>query len=123
MALPIVSQHRANVTFRAIILIGLGILFFTDGWWPGILLVIGTALCIRQGLRGRYYDVALSTLIFLGLFIGAIYRWEFSYFLPVLFTLAGLYLLYTEWFVKRERVGNEAVEDIKQEMEDADRPD
>lgn len=123
MALPYVSHNKANATCNGIILIGLGILFYTGFWWPGILLVIGTALVTKQFLRGRYYDMGLTTLIFGGITIGALYDWSFSYFLPVMFTLAGIYLIFSEWFVKRERVGEEELEDMKKEIEDVEHPE
>lgn len=123
MALPIASKQRASATFNGLLLIGLGILFFTNTWWPGILLVIGIALAVRQFLRGRYYDTVLSIVIFAGLFIGSLFNWSFSYFVPVLFTLAGIYLLYSEWGVKRERWGKEEIEDGNCEIEDAEHPE
>ena len=44
-----VSGQRANEISGAIWLIGLGILFVTGYWWPGILIVIGAG-SIAQGL-------------------------------------------------------------------------
>jgi hypothetical protein len=122
MSTPLVSQRRANATFNGILLIGLGILFWTEAWWPGIVLVIGAALIVRQSLRGRVYDAVLSAVIFGGLFVGALSNWSFSFLIPVLFTSAGLYLLFTEWWTKHDRVGDEKVEDMTQEIHDDDHP-
>jgi hypothetical protein len=44
-----VSSERSNEIFGAIWLIGLGILFYTHYWWPGIMFVIGAA-SIAHGL-------------------------------------------------------------------------
>lgn len=120
---PLVSRQRASATFNGILFIGLGILFWTNGWWPGILLVIGSALVVRQSLRGRIYDAILSAAIFGGLFLSALFNWEFSFLIPVLFTSAGLYLLFTEWWMKHDRVGEEKVEDMTQEIHDDDHPE
>lgn len=123
MTKPLISQRKATATFNGILLIGLGILFWTDGWWPGILLVLGIGLVVRQILRGRIYDAILSAVIFGGLFIGALYNWSFSFLLPVLFTSAGLYILCTEWLMPHDRVGEDKVEDMNQEIEDAEHPE
>lgn len=123
MAPPIVSRRKANVTFNGVFLIGLGLLFFTETWWPGILLVIGFALATRQYLRGRVYDVVLTTIIFGGLFIGSLLDWNSYFLVSVMFTLAGIYLLFSEWGLKHNRVGKDDVEDMNQELDDVEHPD
>ena len=122
MSVPLVSRKKANATFNGIFLIGLGLLFFTNSWWPGILLVIGTALTTRQYLRGRFYDMALSIIIFGGLFVGSLWNWDVSFLIPVLFTLAGIYLLVSEWGMKHDRVGEEEVEEIGKELDEDEHP-
>lgn len=122
MSHPIVSQRRATATFNGILLIGLGILFWTNWWWPGVMLLLGVALGVRQALRGRIYDAVLSLIIFGGLFVGALVDWKFSFLFPVLFVTAGIYLLVTEWWMKHDRVGEDEVENMKQEIDDVEHP-
>jgi hypothetical protein len=73
-----------------IFLIGLGILFFTKLWWPGIFLLIGIIGFLRETMAGRI-DRGLRPLI-----------WMFGFyilftiprlFLPGLFVLIGLNIL------------------------------
>ena len=44
------SSARANEIYTAIWLIGLGILFWTGYWWPGILILIGATMLVRAFL-------------------------------------------------------------------------
>lgn len=120
MAHPLVSKHRADTTFNGVLLIGAGILFFTNSWWPWLLLVLGGALALRQYLRGRIYDTCLTVIIFGVLFAQAFFDWKLSFLIPVLFTLAGIFLLFYEWVIRRDRVGEEALDDQNKEIEDAD---
>jgi len=48
-------------------LIGLGILVFTGWWWPGIMLVIGTALGVDKFLQGQVKEAAGLFLLFLAI--------------------------------------------------------
>lgn len=38
---------------KGIFLIGLGILALTGWWWPGIMVVVGLSLAIKQTAKGR----------------------------------------------------------------------
>jgi hypothetical protein len=53
--------------FAGIMLIGLGILVFTGWWWPGIMLVIGTALGVEKFLQGRVKEAVSLFLLFLAI--------------------------------------------------------
>ena len=73
-----ISGHRANEISGAIWLIGLGILFVTGYWWPGILIVIGAG-SIAQGLaegRGWYGFQGGLWAIGLGIWFMFGARWE-----------------------------------------------
>jgi hypothetical protein len=48
-----VSNARANEISGALFLIGLGVLFATNFWWPGIMFVIGVMMLIQGLVRGR----------------------------------------------------------------------
>ncbi len=94
---PITSKKRAHTLSTALFLIGLAILFFTDAWWPGIMLVIGLPLALRQYLLGRLYDTFISLLVFAGTFITVQYDISWRIFLPTLFTLGAIYVLFREF--------------------------
>ena len=67
------SKKKADAISNGIFLVGLGILVYTGSWWPAILLVIWATLAFRQYATGRLYDLAVSSLILLGLFL---LKWE-----------------------------------------------
>lgn len=59
-------EHSKNI-FLGIFLIGLGLLFVLDWWWPGIMLVVGLALAAETASKGRYRDAGRIFLIFLAI--------------------------------------------------------
>ena len=69
MAHPITSKKRAQTLSTVLFLIGLAVLIFTEEWWPGLMLVVGLPLALRQYLMGRTYDMAISLLVFVGTYV------------------------------------------------------
>jgi uncharacterized membrane protein len=120
MASPILSHKRADGVSTGIFLITLGVLSYYHTWWPWILLSIWLALITRQFLRGRIYDMALTTLIFGGLFCLFYFGLSWDVLAPVLFTVGGLYIIFREYFVSKERVGEEKIDDAAKEIDDAE---
>ncbi len=118
MALPKVSHRKANSISIGLFFIGLGAMTFSKVFWPWILLVVGFPVIIRQYLRGQLYDMFVSTIIFGGGFLIATFDVLWASLLGVLFTISGIYLIFREYFVTKERVGAEALEDAKQEILD-----
>lgn len=118
MALPKVSHRKANSISIGLFFIGLGALTFSRIFWPWILLVIGIPVIVRQYLRGQYYDMLVSGIIFGGGFIIATFDVLWASLVGVLFTISGIYIIFREYFVSKERVGDEAIEDAKQEILD-----
>src|SRR5690348_8253816 len=96
MAHPLTSRKRAQVFYTVLFLLGLAILIYTDAWWPGIMLVIGFPLAVRQYLLGRVYDMMLSLIVFGGTFVTVQYDISWRIFLPILFTLGAIYILCRE---------------------------
>ena len=60
-------EHKKSPIFAGIMLIGLGILVFTGWWWPGIMLVIGTALGVDKFLQGQIKEAVGLFLLFLAI--------------------------------------------------------
>ena len=60
-------ENKKSPIFAGIMLIGLGILVFTGWWWPGIMLVIGTALGVDKFLQGQVKEAAGLFLLFLAI--------------------------------------------------------
>lgn len=60
-------ENKKSPIFAGIMLIGLGILIFTGWWWPGIMLVIGTALGVDKFLQGQIKEAIGLFLLFLAI--------------------------------------------------------
>ena len=60
-------ENKKSPIFAGIMLIGLGILVFTGWWWPGIMLVIGTALSADKFFQGQIKEAAGIFLLFLAI--------------------------------------------------------
>jgi hypothetical protein len=54
------ERKRANRFGSAIFFIGLAVLLVTDWWWPGIAVVIASAMALPSLLQGRFFH-ALTT--------------------------------------------------------------
>ncbi len=91
------SPNKAGAIFSALVLIGLAILTITDAWWPGIMLVIGIPLALRQYLLKRTYDMCVTLLVFVGTFISVQYDLNWRILLPVLFCIGAIYILIREF--------------------------
>lgn len=118
MAQPLASQRRAKALSLALFLIGLAIIAYLDAWWPGIMPVIGIPLALRQYLLGRMYDMAISLLVFLGVFVTVQFNISFQILIPVLFTVAGIYIIFREYMESKTAPEDEQEQDINEELEE-----
>lgn len=98
MSLPILPKRKADAISNGVFLIALGMLFYTNYWWPGILAAIWASIGLRQFLTGRIYDLCISTIILLGLFVITAFDFEWAVLLPVLFIIGGIYIIFREYF-------------------------
>ena len=81
------DKIQADKLSGGIFLIGMGILFYTGRWWPGIMFVIGAA-SIPEGLaKGRGWYGLQGAAWFFGL--GLIFLFQ-VHFLAALFILLGV---------------------------------
>lgn len=118
MAHFLVSKKRAQALSCALILLGLAALVFTGAWWPGIMLVVGLPLALRQYLLGRTYDMLVSLLIFGGTFIFVQFDIPWKIFLPSIFTVGAIYILCREFLESRGETEAEKEEDVNHEIEE-----
>lgn len=109
MTKPLIAKNKAKALSTALFLIGLAVIFFIDSWWPGIMIVIGIPLALKQFLQGRIHDAAVSLFVFVGFFIIAQFNISWKILVPILFIMAAVYTLCKEW-VKVE-TGEEVEED------------
>ncbi len=115
----IVSKKRAKAISVALFLIGLAILSLTQQpFWPGIMLVIGVPLALRQYLLGRPYDMWVSLFVFLGVYATVQFNISWEILLPVLFAIGGLYILFREFLESKEEPLEEEEEDLNHEIEE-----
>lgn len=117
MAHPITSWKKAHTLSFLVFLAGLAILTFTKAWWPGIMLVIGLPIALRQYLMGRKYDMIISLIVFIGVFITVQFSIQWEVLLPVLFTLGGIYIFFREFLLVKISEP-EKEEEINKEIEE-----
>ena len=110
MSHPITSRKKAQALSTALFLFGLALLLLSDLWWPGIMLAVGLPLALRQYLLGRSYDMLVTLLVFVGTFVTVQFDISWRIFLPVLFTLGALYILFRE-FISPEQISEEEKEE------------
>jgi hypothetical protein len=75
---------KKSPIFSGIMLIGLGILAFTGWWWPGIMLVIGTALGVDKIMQGKVKEAIGLFLLFLAI-PAAVFIFSNSIISPTIF--------------------------------------
>lgn len=122
MAKALTSKKRAKAISVALFLIGLAIISYLAAWWPGIMLVVGIPLALRQYLLGRHYDMGISLFVFVGVFVTVQFNISWEILLPVLFAIGGIYILFREFLESKEPLAEEE-EDINHEIEEEQHKD
>lgn len=92
---------RASEIEKGIFFVGLGILFLTGWWWPGIMLVIAAAILGRTVANGQPWQSATGALWLIGIavifgipgFIGGISGAFWDLF-PLILVGLGLFMLF-----------------------------
>lgn len=97
-----ISRKKAEAISSGVFLISLGILFYLNAWWPGILLAIWAFLATRQSLTGRHFDMIVTTFILVGLFSVITFNISWATLGPLLFIVGGGYVIFREYFYVRE---------------------
>lgn len=94
----ILPKRKAEAISNGLALISLAILFLTNGWWPGILLAILVWIGSRQYFTGRYWDLAVSSIILLSLFFVTFFNIDLSVLVPLTFIIGGIYIVFREYY-------------------------
>lgn len=118
MGTQVTSKKRATAVFLTFFLLALAAICFFGNWWPDIMLAIGIPLAIRQYLLGRHYDMYMSLFVFIGTFITAKFDISWEILLPILFTIAGIYIFCREFLDAAAPTEEEEEEDINHEIEE-----
>ncbi|MEI8365591.1 MAG: hypothetical protein WCF65_04150 [Parachlamydiaceae bacterium] len=117
MAKEILSKRKSIAISNGLFLIGIGILYYTETWWPGILLVLWLTLAARQYLSGRKYDFAITSVILIGLFLITFFKIQSAMLIPVLFVTGGIYIIFREYFFAGEPDGEDKSQEMKDDIE------
>ena len=118
MAKVLMSKRKAHALSFALFLVGLAILTLTKSWWPSIMLAIGLPLALRQYLFGRIYDMIVSLVIFVGVYITVQFQIKWDILLPVLFTIGGIYIFFREFFGPKDYTEADKEENKNKEFEE-----
>lgn len=103
MSKPILSRRKGDAISNGLFLVGLGVLFYTNFWWPGILLALWVLLGTKQYLSGRHFDLIVTSIVLLGLFLVAYFNINFASLMPALFVVGGLYIILREYFYSEDK--------------------
>ncbi|MBP9840886.1 MAG: hypothetical protein KBC64_00495 [Simkaniaceae bacterium] len=114
------SKKRITSFSGSLFFLGLAVVSLTGTWWPGMMLVIGLPLALKQYLSGRKGDMLVSLFVFVGIFIAAQFNLSFEILLPVLFLIAALYLGAREFLESSGETVDEEIEEINHEIEEGD---
>lgn len=78
------SDQRAGQVTGGIWLIGLGLLFYTGHWWPGIMFVIGASSIVQGLVEGRGWYAFQGGLWCIAIGVWAYYHFNIALFFVVL---------------------------------------
>lgn len=118
MAQMLMSKKKADAISNGVFLIGLGILIYSEAWWPGILVALWATLAVRQYFTGRIYDLFLTTIFLWGLFVVVLLKLNWAVIIPVLLILGGIHLIFREYCVAEGIEDEDVIEETEKEIED-----
>jgi hypothetical protein len=115
---PLTSQRKAVAVSLSLFIVGILFLSINHMWWPGMILVFGLPLALKQYLTGRKYDTGLTLVLFLGLFITITFDITWKVVLPVLFGIGSFYMLLKEFVAPDAEPEEDKEEDLNKEIEE-----
>lgn len=111
------SKKKIDALSNGLFLISLALLFYLNFWWPGILLALWSMLALRQWLSNRTFDLIMTSVILLGLFIVSFFNITWSVLMPVLFILGGFYIIFREFFYPEDNIHEEKAQEIENDAD------
>ena len=112
------SHKKTSALCTALFLIGLALVSFFDYWWPGIMLVVGIPLAVRQYFHCKLYDTAITLIVFLGVYVTVQFHIPWKLLLPVLFVIGAIYIFFRDYVESKEESEVEHEEDLNEEIEE-----
>lgn len=109
-------KENADQISGGVFLVGLGLLFLTGWWWPGIMFVIGASIIARTVAEGQRWQDATAAFWVIG--IGVVFsipnlfgsiNWGMLW--PLLLIGIGLFMLFGGKFRPQIRYGEKSKND------------
>lgn len=98
MQIPNLSRRKAGAIANGLFFVLLGIIIYTDAWWPGIILAIGVNIGIRQFFAKREKDLYITLVIISLIGVISFFNISSTTLISFLFILGGIYLILREYF-------------------------
>lgn len=106
MQIPHFPRRKASAIANGVFFILLGVLFYTDQWWPGILFALLVTFGLRQFLSGRVANFLVTVLI-IGIFTALNFLGSvLSFIFPLIFLGLGIYFISREFLPLRKPPNN-----------------
>ncbi len=91
------KEEKASQVGTGVFFVGLGLLFFTGWWWPGIMFVIAASILARTMAAGERWASATGALWLIG--IGVVFGMpgligDFWQIFPLILIGMGLFMLF-----------------------------
>jgi uncharacterized membrane protein len=106
MRFPHFPRRKANAIANGVFFILLGVLFYTQQWWPGILFALLGTFGLRQFLSGQEVKFFVTVLIIGLLTVFNLLGHVFSFVFPLIFLAIGLYYILKECLPFRKPSNN-----------------
>jgi hypothetical protein len=94
---PNLKQHADQVG-GGVFLVGMGLLFFTGFWWPGIMFVIGASIISSTIAKGKPWQTATGAFAVIGIgllfWLPSVFSFNLSTLMPVALIGIGLFMLF-----------------------------
>lgn len=117
MSKRLMSKQKSEILSNCAFLLALTVLLYTGAWWPGILLALWVTLALRQYLTGRMYDVLVTSVLLLGLFLVNFFQIDWNVLMPILFVLGGIYIIFREAYFAEDTNGEDKAKEIEEDVD------
>jgi hypothetical protein len=94
------KERAGSGITSGLLLIGLGVIWFTDWWWPGIMVVLGIAIGSGLVFRGRYVPAIVMMAIFFGIPILTEAQIQRDLFAPMVLIGVGVIIIVKAFYLK-----------------------
>ncbi len=106
------SKRQANTIANGVLLILLGLLFYTQYWWPGILFALGISAAVRYYLSCQKSAFFLSLLLLAILAMLTFTSQTYS-MLPLILIGIGIFLIMKEYLFRKTNQNVEIIDNPK----------